>query len=171
MELCRGRVDAEVLAEAERVVAQVDRRLGSVRRLDRGGAGRGDRVGQVEPVQRPVRDRPGHGRGPPADHRGRRWPRTWGEDRRRGPARLAAGPAAARRSAPRRGPADLDGLVLLDLPDHDSTEVGHRLQVDRLVQLVDVLVWVVDPQKYADAALHDRYLSPLAEHADVMLSC
>ena len=46
----------------------------------------------------------------------------------------------------------LDGLVLLDLPDHDSTEVDHRMEVDRLVQLVDMLVWVVDPQKYADAA-------------------
>ena len=34
----------------------------------------------------------------------------------------------------------------------------HRLEVDRLVELVDVLVWVVDPQKYADAAVHDRYL-------------
>ena len=33
---------------------------------------------------------------------------------------------------------DLDGLVLLDLPDHDSTEVEHRLIVDRLVELVDV---------------------------------
>jgi GTP-binding protein EngB required for normal cell division len=64
--------------------------------------------------------------------------------------------------------AKLDGLVLLDLPDHDSTEVSHRLEVDRLVELVDTLVWVVDPQKYADAALHDRYLKPLAQHADVM---
>ncbi len=61
------------------------------------------------------------------------------------------------------------GLVLLDLPDHDSTETSHRLEVDRLVQLVDQFVWVVDPQKYADAALHDRYLKPLAAHADVML--
>ena len=51
--------------------------------------------------------------------------------------------------------AALDGLVLLDLPDHDSTEVGHRMEVDRLVQLVDMLIWVVDPQKYADAAIHD----------------
>ena len=59
--------------------------------------------------------------------------------------------------------------MLLDLPDHDSTELSHRLEVDRLVQLVDVLVWVVDPQKYADAALHDRYLKPLAGHADVMM--
>jgi GTP-binding protein EngB required for normal cell division len=63
----------------------------------------------------------------------------------------------------------LDGLVLLDLPDHDSTTAAHRLEVDRLVQLVDVLVWVLDPQKYADAAVHDRYLAPYAAHADVLL--
>ena len=60
---------------------------------------------------------------------------------------------------------DLDGLVLLDLPDHDSTEVEHRLIVDRLVELVDMLVWVVDPQKYADAALHNRYIKPFASHS------
>ena len=63
----------------------------------------------------------------------------------------------------------LRDLVLLDLPDHDSTEVGHRLTVDRLVELVDMLVWVVDPQKYADGALHDGYLKPLADHAEVMV--
>ena len=59
--------------------------------------------------------------------------------------------------------------MLLDLPDHDSTEVAHRLEVDRLVALVDVLVWVLDPQKYADAAIHDRYLRPLARHGEVMV--
>lgn len=64
---------------------------------------------------------------------------------------------------------DLRGLVLLDLPDHDSTTLSHRLEVDRLVELVDLLVWVVDPQKYADAALHEQYLRPLAGHADVTL--
>ena len=64
---------------------------------------------------------------------------------------------------------DLEGLVLLDLPDHDSTEVAHRLEVDRLAELVDVFVWVVDPQKYADAALHEGYLRPLATHAAVSL--
>lgn len=67
------------------------------------------------------------------------------------------------------GDPALDGLVLLDLPDHDSTERRHRDEVDRLVQLVDMFIWVVDPQKYADAALHDRYLKPMASHADVML--
>jgi GTPase Era involved in 16S rRNA processing len=65
--------------------------------------------------------------------------------------------------------ADLRGLVLLDLPDHDSTAVTHRLEVDRLVGLVDLLVWVVDPQKYADEALHRGYLRPLVGHDEVMV--
>ena len=63
----------------------------------------------------------------------------------------------------------LTGLVLLDLPDHDSTAMAHRLEVDRLVAMVDLMVWVVDPQKYADAILHRRYLAPLAKHGSVML--
>lgn len=63
----------------------------------------------------------------------------------------------------------LAGVVLLDLPDHDSTEVSHHLEVDRLVRLADLFVWVLDPQKYADAAIHDRYLKPLASHKDVMM--
>lgn len=61
------------------------------------------------------------------------------------------------------------GLILLDLPDHDSIELSHRLEVDRLVGVVDLLVWVLDPQKYADAAVHERYLRPLAGHRDVMV--
>lgn len=69
-----------------------------------------------------------------------------------------------------RVPAEASqGLVLLDLPDHDSTEAAHRDEVDRLVELVDLFIWVVDPQKYADAVLHDDYLRPLAEHAVVTL--
>jgi hypothetical protein len=63
----------------------------------------------------------------------------------------------------------LDGLVLLDLPDHDSTEVTHHLEVERLVGLTDLMVWVLDPQKYADLAVHERFLAPLASHAEVML--
>lgn len=69
----------------------------------------------------------------------------------------------------RRESKELDGVVLLDLPDHDSTELSHHLEVDRLVVLADLVVWVLDPQKYADAAIHDRYLDPLKSHADVML--
>jgi GTP-binding protein EngB required for normal cell division len=63
----------------------------------------------------------------------------------------------------------LQGVVLLDLPDHDSTEISHHLEVDRLIELTDLMVWVLDPQKYADAAVHNRYLAPLASHKDVML--
>ena len=56
----------------------------------------------------------------------------------------------------------LDGLILLDLPDHDSIEPAHREIVDRILPLVDLLIWVVDPQKYADEALHAGYLRNLA---------
>ena len=62
----------------------------------------------------------------------------------------------------------LDGLVLLDLPDFDSVEAAHRVEVDRIVSLADLVVWVVDPQKYADASLHGRYLRPLSSHAAAM---
>ena len=58
----------------------------------------------------------------------------------------------------------LNGLLLLDLPDFDSVESAHRLEVDRVVALADLVVWVVEPQKYADASLHDRYLRPLQTH-------
>ncbi|MDH6623480.1 GTPase Era involved in 16S rRNA processing [Streptomyces sp. LBL] len=64
--------------------------------------------------------------------------------------------------------AQLRGLVLVDLPDHDSAAVQHREQVDRVLALVDAVIWVVDPEKYADAILHERYLRPMAGHAEVM---
>lgn len=60
----------------------------------------------------------------------------------------------------------LDGLVLLDLPDHDSIVEAHHAEVDRVVGFADLFVWVLDPQKYADAAIHERYLRPLAEQRD-----
>ncbi|MFF9395679.1 GTPase [Streptomyces griseoluteus] len=65
--------------------------------------------------------------------------------------------------------AQLRGLVLIDLPDHDSAAVQHREHVDRVLKLVDAVIWVVDPEKYADAALHERYLRPMAGHAEVMI--
>ena len=64
---------------------------------------------------------------------------------------------------------NLRGLILLDLPDHDSTEVAHHLEMDRLVRHSDMLVWVLDPQKYADAAIHERYIRPMAGFSDVTL--
>ncbi len=40
--------------------------------------------------------------------------------------------------------------------------------VDRLVSMADVMIWVLDPQKYADAAVHRRFLVPMAGHSDVL---
>ncbi|HEY0117417.1 MAG TPA: GTPase [Cellulomonas sp.] len=65
--------------------------------------------------------------------------------------------------------APLRGLVLLDLPDHDSVSPEHRAVVDRVVPLADLLVWVVDPQKYADDALHTGYLQRLVGHEASMV--
>nr|WP_049830703.1 dynamin family protein [Arthrobacter sp. RIT-PI-e] len=122
---------------------------------------------------------------------------TAGEsDPARGPAGQARGPwyrrllrpfptAAARKDRGRRAPARASaqvppvvpgstsaaspGLILLDLPDFDSTTAAHREIVERLTGQVDVLLWVVDPQKYADAALHHDFLAPLATHGTVTL--
>ncbi len=71
----------------------------------------------------------------------------------------------ARASVLDSGESDLDGLILLDLPDHDSVVTASMAAVDRLSKLADMVIWVLDPQKYADAAVHNRYLIPLAGHA------
>ncbi len=69
----------------------------------------------------------------------------------------------------RHDAGELAGLVLLDLPDHDSKVSAHRAEVDRLVKVVDVFCWVVDPQKYADAALHEGYLRQFGGHGAVTM--
>lgn len=75
---------------------------------------------------------------------------------------------APRRRFTRESPLDADdeaglrGMILLDLPDVDSVEPKHRVEVDRLLHLVDVVVWVCDPQKYADQLVHEAYLRQLA---------
>jgi energy-coupling factor transporter ATP-binding protein EcfA2 len=65
--------------------------------------------------------------------------------------------------------AALRGLVLLDLPDFDSLAGGHRAEVDRLLDLVDLVVWVTDPQKYADQVIHERYLRTFHRHREITL--
>ncbi|MEU3019127.1 GTPase [Nocardiopsis sp. NPDC007018] len=66
--------------------------------------------------------------------------------------------------------SELTGLVLLDLPDHDSVRSMHTAEADRLIGSVDLLVWVLDPQKYADAAVHHRYLAKMAGHGAVTVA-
>lgn len=65
--------------------------------------------------------------------------------------------------------APLRGLVLLDLPDLDSVVQAHRAEVDRLLAQVDLVVWVTDPQKYADQVMHKIYLRSFQRHRDVMV--
>ena len=74
----------------------------------------------------------------------------------------------ARASALDSGEDGMNGLVLLDMPDHDSVMAHASDQVDHLVELSDLMVWVLDPQKYADAAVHRRFLVPMAGHAEVI---
>ncbi|SEJ68266.1 GTPase [Demequina mangrovi] len=63
-----------------------------------------------------------------------------------------------RDDAPLSEDPELTGLILLDLPDHDSVNAHNREVVDRILPRVDLLLWVVDPQKYADNAIHEGYL-------------
>ncbi|KAA9376789.1 ABC transporter [Microbispora cellulosiformans] len=70
----------------------------------------------------------------------------------------------ARASALDRGESQLHGLILLDLPDHDSIRALTDPEAHRLIQLADLVVWVLDPQKYADASVHRRYVAELTGH-------
>lgn len=70
-------------------------------------------------------------------------------------------------AADRDGRAQELSLILIDLPDFDSVALEHRAIAERLAGQVDVLVWVVDPQKYADAVIHRDFIAPLATHAAV----
>jgi GTP-binding protein EngB required for normal cell division len=63
--------------------------------------------------------------------------------------------------------APMRGLVLLDLPDFDSVEEAHRIEVDRLLTMVDLIVWILDPQKYADDMVHRQYLRRFRQHQDI----
>jgi GTP-binding protein EngB required for normal cell division len=168
VELCEGRVDSDALAEARRVVDQADRRLaisGSATVVALAGATGSGKSSIFNALSGTTLATVGVRRPTTAHAMASSWGDESAED-------LLDWLQIPRRHALETDPAmdaALNGLVLLDLPDHDSTELDHRMEVDRLVQLVDMLIWVVDPQKYADAAIHDRYLKPLAQHAEVMM--
>jgi hypothetical protein len=61
----------------------------------------------------------------------------------------------------------LDGLVLLDLPDFDSVDDSHRVEADRLLAVVDLIVWVLHPQKYADKVVHRGYIGRFHRYRDI----
>ncbi|MGO1636999.1 MAG: GTPase [Ancrocorticia populi] len=60
-------------------------------------------------------------------------------------------------------------LVLVDLPDIDSTEYAHRAVAQKILARADLIVWVADPQKYADSVWHDDYLAAFSHHSAVSL--
>jgi GTP-binding protein EngB required for normal cell division len=168
VELCVGRVASDALDEARRVVDQADRRLGisgSATVVALAGATGSGKSSIFNALSGTTLATVGVRR-PTTAHA---MACSWGEESAEDLLDWLQIPRRHALEADSEAAAALDGLVLLDLPDHDSTEVDHRIEVDRLVRLVDMLVWVVDPQKYADAAIHDRYLKPLAQHSDVMM--
>ncbi len=57
-------------------------------------------------------------------------------------------------------------LAVIDLPDMDSVVAWHRLRVEELIPRVDGVIWVLDAEKYADSALHQDFLLPLAAYRD-----
>ena len=61
---------------------------------------------------------------------------------------------------------ELPGFALLDMTDIDSVEPEHRSRVEELLPEVDVVLWVLDPVKYADPAVHQELIAPLAGAAD-----
>lgn len=73
-------------------------------------------------------------------------------------------------NAPKKMKGSLNtGLIVVDLPDFDSVVHEHRVRADHLTQRADVLVWVTDPQKYADAIFHHEYLRAFSSHTDMLV--
>jgi GTP-binding protein EngB required for normal cell division len=163
VELGRGRLEPDDLARAEQVVARSEGRLGHgtahtvVALLGATGSGKSSLFNALV--------------GTPLATTGVRRPTTarsqaavWGDDPADGlldwlevPARHLVGQSA-----------ELGGLVLLDVPDHDSVAVEHRLEMERIAAHTDVLLWVTDAEKYADRAMH-QYLRRLAGRDAVVL--
>lgn len=63
----------------------------------------------------------------------------------------------------------LPGIAILDMTDIDSLAEGHRALVEGLLPQVDVGVWVLDPIKYADPALHADFVAPAAAESRRLL--
>lgn len=163
--LADGRVDADVLAAAREARGRVDERLGHgddlVVAAFAGGTGTGKSslfnavAGEViaeTGVRRPTTDEPQALVAGELDD---------------------AGSLLDWLGVRRRHVTDPDGLpagiVLVDLPDHDSLVRGHHEVSARFAERVDLLVWVVDPLKYARRDLHHEVLRGLAEHAAVVV--
>ncbi|MCL2483087.1 MAG: 50S ribosome-binding GTPase [Propionibacteriaceae bacterium] len=162
VDACRGRVDVDVLGQAENVIDRVDRRLSLSRNTTVialiGATGSG-KSSLFNALTRTALAEPGISR-PMTQHA---MAVTFGDTDTS--ALLEWLGIQRHYSLVSR---DLDSVVLLDLVDNDSVSPGHKQEVDRLLDVVDEFFWVVDPQKYADALLHERYIQRLTSHTEVM---
>lgn len=61
------------------------------------------------------------------------------------------------------------GVCLIDVPDIDSVDRSNGELARRLHERVDIVVWVVDPQKYADAIIHNEWIAPMASRAQSVI--
>ena len=58
----------------------------------------------------------------------------------------------------------LTSTILVDLPDFDSVRMAHRHIVGRVLPAVDAVLWMFDPEKYADNVVHEEFLARLAPY-------
>lgn len=58
----------------------------------------------------------------------------------------------------------LSELILVDLPDLDSTAAAHKHIVESVLPVVDAVVWVFDPEKYSDETIHTEFLAKLTPY-------
>ncbi len=57
------------------------------------------------------------------------------------------------------------GLIIYDFPDFDSIFGEHAEKVFRLLEFLDIAIWVVSPEKYADLEFY-RVLEKASKHQD-----
>jgi predicted GTPase len=60
--------------------------------------------------------------------------------------------------------SSLQSTIIVDLPDFDSTAEAHRHIVESVLPAVDAVVWVFDPEKYADGVVHAEFLAKLVPY-------
>jgi 50S ribosomal subunit-associated GTPase HflX len=66
---------------------------------------------------------------------------------------------------------NLSDVVIVDLPDMDSRVKSHRQAVESALNVVDAVVWVLDPEKYADLVVHEDFLAPMCRYSDQLIFC
>jgi 50S ribosomal subunit-associated GTPase HflX len=65
----------------------------------------------------------------------------------------------------------LSDVVIVDLPDMDSRVKSHRQAVESVLTVVDAVIWVLDPEKYADLVIHEDFLAPMCRYSDQLIFC